>query len=496
MDEKYRIIRQIFNTFIYRFIGFFIVFFRVYIIGNNFSTTETGAYDQILRIITIGLYAFGMNIYAYMMRTVPGEKEERKVPIYKTLLMLEVGAAVFWVSVIMMFKADVFFCIVVRIPEYVNILRLGFLIIVIQIITMGFSRFYSTIKEIEFSNFIAFFNSGFWILLLLALWGIGVKITLPVFFLSWIIGSSISIILGLKKIGLGKFVKSEIDTSLVKKALLFGTPLILSSVGYDLVSASSSFILSHYHSASSAGIYFMAYRPLTAVYEFVTAVGMTVFVPYIIEAHNLRDMEKKNYYLSIMTKYTFIAALPILTGILIGRADVISFVTKSGYIDSAGIIPFVIIIPLLYIFIYPAHYELYLENKTLFMGIVYFAGGLLNVVLNLLFIPKYSYYAAALATVVSLLAVLVIFYIMTINILHLKWQFMKIGRIAVVSVISGIISYYLYGLFNNFSIEFVRLASLGIIILLIYIPGLYLFTIFEERETNILKQFVRKMFSK
>ncbi|MCK4966945.1 polysaccharide biosynthesis C-terminal domain-containing protein, partial [bacterium] len=391
---------------------------------------------------------------------------------------------------------DVFFCSVIRISEYVNILRLGFLIIVVQIIAMGFCRFYSAIKEVEFSNFIAFFNSGFWILLLLALWGIGVKITLPVFFLSWIIGSSISIILGLKKIGLGKFVKSEIDTSLVKKAFLFGTPLILSSVGYNLVSASSSFILSHYHTSGAAGVYFMAYRPLTAVYEFVTAVGMTVFVPYIIEAHNLRDMEKKNYYLSIMTKYTFITALPILTGILIGRADVIGFVTKSGYIDSAGIIPFVIIIPLLYIFIYPAHYELYLENKTLFIGIVYFAGGLLNVVLNILFIPKYSYYAAALSTVVSLLAVLIIFYIKTINILHLKWQFMKIGRIAAVSVISGIISYYLYGLFNTFSIEFVRLMSLGIVILLIYIPGLYLFSIFEERETNILKQFVRKMINK
>lgn len=77
MDEKHRIIGQIFNTFFFRIIGFTIAFFRIPLIGKNFTLDEAGAYDQILRIITIGQYFFGLNIYAYMMRIVPGQEEKK-----------------------------------------------------------------------------------------------------------------------------------------------------------------------------------------------------------------------------------------------------------------------------------------------------------------------------------------------------------------------------------------------------------------------------------
>ncbi|MFC1558569.1 oligosaccharide flippase family protein [candidate division KSB1 bacterium] len=430
-----------------------------------------------------------------MIRIVPGADEEKKVPIYKTLLLFEVLISLAFIAAIILFKADKYFCSLVNISEFIPALRLAFIVIVMQIVAMGFCRFYSSIKEIEFSNFIGFFNSGFWILILLGLWAVGVKITIPLFFLAWICGSCITIIVGLRKIGVGHFITSELDTSLFKKALLFGAPLILSCIGYDLVSSSSSFILSYYHTSSATGIYFMAYRPLKVVYEFVTVVGTTVFIPYIIEAHNNSDIEKKHYYMSIMTKYTFIAAVPFIIGLLIGREDIVLFVSKPEYIDAAGIIPFVAIIPLLYVFMYPPHYELYLRNKTFFIGSVYFIGALITVGLNILFIPKYSYYAAALSTVVSLMIVGIVFYLKAFNTLRLRWIFIKAGRIIFVAIISGIISYYLYSLLDTFSVTFVRLSLLGIIILFFYTIGLYVFHVFEKKETDILKQFTNKIFS-
>ena len=493
MDERFRIIKQIFNTFFYRVIGFIVASFRIFIIGRNFFPAEAGAYEQILRIITMGLYAFGMCLHSYMVRTVPGEKEERGLSLYKTLLLLEALTAVVFIVIIILSRVDLFFCNAVKISQYKNILRLGLFIVVIQIIAMGFCRFFSAVKEIEYSNFIAFFNSGFWILLLLVLWGIGVRITLVIFFLSWIAGSIFTIAFGLKKIDLSKFLKAKIDTSIIKNAFLFGAPLILASVGYNLVSASSSFILSHYHTSSATGLYFVAYRPLTMVYDFVAAVGMTVFVPYIIEAHNINNTEKKSYYLSIMTKYTFIAALPLVMGILIGRIDLIRFICKPEYWSAASIIPFVVIMPIIYIFVYPAYYTLYLQNKTVLMGFVYLTGGLITVGLNFLLIPKFSYYGAASSTVLSLIFVFAIFYLLTYNSLNLRWNFIKVGKVLFISLVSGIISYVLYQYFVDFSFEFVRLILLGILILILYTIGLYLLSVFESREIEILKQFIRKI---
>jgi len=496
MDERYRIIKQIFNTFFFSVIAFIIGSSRVFIIGRNFSPAETGAYDQILRIISIGIYLFGLNLYSFMYRFVPGEEEKRKIILYKTLLLLEISTAFVFIFVIFILRGDSYFCNLVKISEYQNILRLGLFIVIVQILATDFGRFFSAVKEIEFSNLISFFNSSFWIIALLILWGMGIRITLPMFFLIWVGGSSITIFLGLQKIGFLKFLKSKIDTSLIKKAYAFSVPLVLSSLGYNLVSMSSSFILSHYHTPSATGMYFIAYRPLTMIYEFVTAVGITVFIPYIVEAHNVNDTEKKNYYLSIMTKYTFIAALPIVMGILIGRADLIKFISRPEYSNAASIVPYFVIMPIIYIFLYPAHYTLYLENRTKLLGITYFMFGLINVALNILLVPKYTYYGAASATILSLLLVFIVFHLMTLKRLHLRWNFIKVWRIIFVSLISGGISYILYNSFSDFSIEFVRLILLGIIILILFISGLYLFSVFEPKETNILKGIYRKVLSK
>lgn len=495
MDEKHRIIRQIFNTFSYRLIGFGLLFFRVFIIGKNFSIADAGAYDQILKIISIGLYAFGMNLHEYIIRIIPGISEDKKVSFFKTILLAQIVTALIVIAAIIVFKADQYFCSLFNILPYKHALRIGFLVIIAQITAMGFMRFYSAIKEIEYSNFIAFFNSGFWILLLLILWGIGIKITLTVFFFSWIFGSVITVVLGLKRYGFTYFFTSPIDITIIKKAYSFCIPLILSSIGYDLISFSSSFIISHYHSASATGIYFMSYRPLHVIYDFVTAVGITVFVPYVIEAHNKNDEERRDYFLSIMTKYTFIAAMPFIIGLLIARVDVINFLAKPEFLEAANVIPYIAVLPLLYIFLYPAHYMLFLKNKTFLIGMLYFTCGLFNILLNILFVPEYSYYAAAVATVITLLVVLIVFYINVRNDLHLKWHFIKGAKVVVVSIVSGIIAYYIYGFFNAFSIEFVRLILLGLFILLIYILGLYLFSVFDEREIDILKKFVNKVFN-
>ena len=467
------------------------------IVGRNFLPSETGAYDQILGVITIGQYIFSLNIKSYMLRIIPGADEGRRVSLYKTLIFLESLTAIGLIIIVVLLKGDLFFCKIIKISEFSNILRLGLIIIVIQIIAMGFIRFNSAIKEIEFANFIAFFNSGFWIILLLIIWGIGIKINLLIFLLSWIFGACLTIALGLKKIGVAGFIKSKIDSSIIKNAYLFGAPLVFSAIGYNLVSASGRFILSHYHTASAAGIYFAAYRPLSMVYDFVAAVGITVFIPYVIEAHNNNNFEKKSYYLSIMTKYTFAAALPIILGIFIARHDLIRLIfNKPEYWESANIIPYIIFMPLLYIFIYPSHYTLFLKNKTSLIGGTYLIGGFINVGLNLLLIPKYSYYGAAISTVFSLFLILIAFYILSWKQINLKWDFIKIFRLLFVTLITWTISTVLYKYLEDFSVEFVRLVLLGVFILIIYIIGLYFFSVFESKEIETLKQYFNKTLRK
>ena len=161
-----------------------------------------------------------------------------------------------------------------------------------------------------------------------------------------------------------------------------------------------------------------------------------------------------------------------------------------------NIIPFIAFMPLLYIFIYPSHYTLYLKNKTILIGGIYLIGGFINVGLNFLLIPKYSYYGAAISTVFSLFLILIAFYILSWRQLNLKWDFIKALRLIFITLITWTISTVLYKYIDGFSIEFVRLVLLGIFILIIYIIGLYFFSVFESKEIEILKQYFNKILRK
>ncbi|NVM04743.1 MAG: polysaccharide biosynthesis C-terminal domain-containing protein, partial [Candidatus Helarchaeota archaeon] len=120
----------------------------------------------------------------------------------------------------------------------------------------------------------------------------------------------------------------------------------------------------------------------------------------------------------------------------------------------------------------------------------------INVALNILLVPRYTYYGAASATILSLFFVFIVFYLVTSKRLYLRWNFIKVRRIIFVSLISGGISYILYNYFSDFSIEFVRLVLLGIIVLILFVSGLYIFSVFEPKETDILKGIYRKVLNK
>ena len=494
MEERKRIVKQIFNTFVFKIISFFVSIIRFLVIGRNFVASDSGAYSQILRIVNLGLYFFNLNLSEFMIRTVPGTPRERGLSIFKTVLCLEMLTAVSIISVIMLARLDAVLFNWANISDYLPVMRLCFLVIVIQMISMDFGRYFSAIKEIEYSNYISFFNSSFWLLLLLVLWGLHIKISLIIFFSMWIVGAIITISLGVKRIGIASLLKAHFDTSLIKQVYLFGSPLILYIIGSNLVDISSDFIISSYHGANITSVYFFSRTPLSMVYDFSAAIVISVFVPYILEANNQGNMEKKYYYYSIMMKYTLLTAIPLILGVVIGRFPLIDFFVRDKSNLMAGrVIPILAFSPIISIINYPAFYELYAAKKTFRMGIVYLLCSFLNVGLNLLLVPRFSYYGAAVSAVVSQLTILIVFYSITKDTLHLRWKFINLEKIMLAAFISGALAYFVFHTIFTSAPNIVRLLILGIIILGLYGGGLYFLKAFEPKEISLFQEYVRKI---
>jgi len=498
MEERLRIIKQILNTLFYRIIGIVISSLRLFIATKNFSDEGYGIYSLLTAFIGPGVYIFGLSIYSYLNRSVPGQTKEKQISLLKTLLFLETGFSIIFVLLITATPLSSFICSKLHMSQYQLLFNFTLAFIVIQIIASDINRYISALKEIEYANFVSFFASGFWILLLGLLWVLGSRITLWLFFIIWAFGNVASIIVGLYRVNVGNLSRARFDTTIIKSALLFSLPMVLVSVGTELINSSTILLISYKETVSSPGILGLAYRPLQVVMDYVIGISSTVFVPYLIESHNIKNEDRKNYFLSIIIKYTLLVALPIMAGLVIGRYDVLTFLRKSGedITASAQLIPIYVFLPIINVFIYPFHYGLFLSNKTLLLGGIYVLCGIVNIVLNNYFIPIYSYYGAAAITVISQGLVLVFLYLFARRSIHLKWDFIRIGRLFVITVVTSAAAFFIYPYLSAIPWLFVRLSVFGCIILLLYIPGLFIASVFNENELDVFRKIKRKAFEK
>ena len=83
------IIKQIFHTQAFKVVVFFSQMLFFVFLAKNFSPDKLGIYYLIGTILTVGTYAFGFDLYAYVRRIVPGKTEHEGIKIFKTVLLFE-----------------------------------------------------------------------------------------------------------------------------------------------------------------------------------------------------------------------------------------------------------------------------------------------------------------------------------------------------------------------------------------------------------------------
>ncbi len=497
MSDKIKIVGQILHTFVFRITSLILGFLRIFIFGKNFIPAQYGAYSLITASVSIGQYLLGLELYNYILRNVPGKEKKERLVIFKSIVSFEFVFPVLIVLLVILLNIDGFLCQKLNIPEYKYSFRFGLFIIVLMIIQMEFIRYFIAVKRIKFSNIIDISGTLTWILLLVVLWIIGVKITVPVALICWAIGISVTIFIGLFNIGVIDLIKSKINPNHLTRAFEFGIPLILVTIGYYIIEFSDRYILSYYKTTRDVGLYAYSYNIIKLIYTVFGSVVIRVFVPYLVEAHNKNNIADEKFYINGMLKYPLLVVLPIIIGILIVKQSLILTIAKPEYLLSAGIFPYLILIPIITIATYPAHYTNYLANRTKTIGINYVIGAAVNIGLNFLLIPKYSYYGAAVATVISLLLIMALMYWTARD--KLLWNFssLKVEKILVLGILVYFIARYLNSLtIFHFQVRLWNIVIICSLILLLYVIGLFFLGIITEKEKRFIKKLVSPMFNR
>lgn len=204
-------------------------------------------------------------------------------------------------------------------------------------------------------------------------------------------------------------IRPGIDIAFIKKLTLFTLPLGATLVFNLVYFRADSFLLTLLRPTTEVGIYGLAFK----FFEFPLAIA-TFFANAIYPV--LLENKKRESLNKVIKKYSTVMVLVSISLALAlwFVAPLISSINKEF---TASIIPFRILILSLPLFFFSSilQWGLIAQGRQKSLALVYFSGMILNIFLNLLFIPSYSFLASSIITGVCEGVVLVLLLILVLK---------------------------------------------------------------------------------
>lgn len=188
--------------------------------------------------------------------------------------------------------------------------------------------------------------------------------------------------------------------STIKSYLKWGLPLTANSALLWVINSSDRYIVNHFLGIDATGIYSAAYG-LSLYAIFFLAPVATVLYPTITQLYSAGDMNETRVYLKHSFKYFMTIAIPSAFGLSILAKSLLTILTRPEFTSGYIVIPFVASGAVMFSLFRFGLYIIFLSNKTYLAAWLLGAAALLNVLLNILFIPTLGIMGAGIATLVS-----------------------------------------------------------------------------------------------
>lgn len=425
------------------------------LVARFIGVENTGKYTFALSFTTIFAMFLDFGLSQVLIRESARNKDNAQRYLAGTLALKILGSIIIYGAVILS----------VNLMGYPEITRQMVYVSGIVMILDSFTlSFYSVLRgqqKLKYESFGVMTNQ----LIVLIVGFIGLKLNLGLIFLIvvYLIGSLFNFFYSsiLLKLRANILPKLAFDKKIFKEILIFALPFGIAAFFIRMYSTMDTVLLSKLAGDEAVGIYSVAYK-ITFALQFVAVAFSASFYPafckYFIESKTelAKAFTRSMYYLMILS-------LPISAGVMTLADKVIGPI--FGYEYAPAVLPLqVLISAMVFIFIcFPIGALLNACNKqtrnTVHLAIV----ALVNLVLNFILIPLYSYTGAAIASLISYvimfgLGIVVVQHIISYDKKYLIASFLKI--IASCLIMAGFI------LLTKDFVHFIILIPAGAIIYL------------------------------
>lgn len=316
--------------------------------------------------------------------------------------------------------------------------------------------------------------------LLVLFMGFGLIELAYVFLVASIVNLILSVLICAKRFAK---LKLEIDLDFWKKSIKIAIPFSLSNIFVMVYVRIDTIMLSIMKGDAVVAWYNAAYN-LVLTFEPIVFVFMTTVFPlmsrlFISSEESLRVIYEKSF------KYLILLGLPISVGGMVLAGKIIPFLFGAEFTNSIIVLQILIWDCLLLCMYRPIMYLLGSINRQGTMALIGLGGAAVNVGLNLLLIPRFSYVGAGITTLVTeSLVTAVSWYAVSKYFYRLPVHKIMVKPL-IASVVMGAIVYFCS------QVTSMSLALLIVLGAAVYFILLYLIRAFSEDDRSLFQEVVR-----
>ncbi len=252
-------------------------------------------------------------------------------------------------------------------------------------------------------------------------------------------------------------IKWKFDYQLWKKMMHYGFPILIAGIAFAINEHFDKILLDWMHvSKSDIGAYAACYKIGMFMVLFRTA--YTLGIEPFFFSHASHKNAPQTY--AIITKY-FVIFGSFICLFVIAFIDLLKqpLVPNASYWDAIKVVP-LIVLANFFLGIYTNLSVWYkLIDKTKIGAYISIFGAAITLGLNVLLIPKYSYYGSAIATIVAYASMMIISYKMGQKSYPIPYDMNKIFSYLILTIVFSAISFYIPYVRETYFIKIILLSA-------------------------------------
>jgi O-antigen/teichoic acid export membrane protein len=199
----------------------------------------------------------------------------------------------------------------------------------------------------------------------------------------------------------GTISLSAFDQKLFRSALAFGLPLAGCELAAVILDSGDRVLVQHYLGFQALGYYSCAYNITNYIAMFLMYPVNLAVVPIYMKMWDTRGPEETGAFLSKALDNYIMAALCVLAGVAVTARSAVIVLGSQKLQEASTLLPVLMLGVMLYTLHIFFNAGLIIHKKTTTMVKIVASSAGLNIVLNILLIPRIGLQGAAIATLIS-----------------------------------------------------------------------------------------------